>query len=113
MKWRDKDRFIYVLNYLRTKKLVLPNPELDECLYAAILDEFDYFCIPLPWYSQNSNSILILSRSNATPKTLDPAKIYNSQTLNIQGPVSSIQLTNDHEVHSIFFIYSQTTASGQ
>lgn len=45
---RDPKHFSYVLNYLRTNKLHLPNPEIEPGLYAAIIDEFDYFCIGLP-----------------------------------------------------------------
>lgn len=37
-----------MLDYLRTSKLRLPNPETQPGLYSAVLDEFDYFCIPMP-----------------------------------------------------------------
>jgi hypothetical protein len=57
---RDKERFLYVLNYLRTGKLMLPNPDTEIHMYEAVLDEFDYFCIPIPWYVACS---LSLSRS--------------------------------------------------
>eukprot|EP01127_Copromyxa_protea_P008856 TRINITY_DN2044_c0_g1_i1.p1 TRINITY_DN2044_c0_g1~~TRINITY_DN2044_c0_g1_i1.p1 ORF type:complete len:491 (+),score=61.58 TRINITY_DN2044_c0_g1_i1:1758-3230(+) len=45
---RDPEAFRYVLDFLRTNKPHLPSPETQPELYAAVLDEFDYFCVSLP-----------------------------------------------------------------
>jgi hypothetical protein len=56
---RDPQIFRYVLNYLRDHKLRLPDVKENEVLRQAILDEFDYFCIPVQDDQlQQPNSIL-------------------------------------------------------
>lgn len=54
---RDPKHFSYVLNYLRTNKLHLPNPETEPGLYAAVMDEFDYFCVAMPSSKPEFNNV--------------------------------------------------------
>jgi len=43
---RDPEFFRYVLHFLRTRKLELPS-RTTQPLYSCLLDEFNYFCLPL------------------------------------------------------------------
>jgi hypothetical protein len=84
---RDPAHFRYVLDYLRTDKLYLPNPDTQPELYSAVLDEFDYFCVPLPQPEPEILSTSLLWERISTSEVLIEDSPCSTECIKVAGDV--------------------------